>query len=198
MKKSELISLLRNEGFSEKIIAAFRNVDREKFIAEENKLYAYENSPLPIGEGATISQPYTIAYMFDLLELEKNQKILEIGSGSGYVLALLNEITSGEIYGMEICSNLAKKSEKILREFKNIRIIKQDGSDGLKSESPFDRILVSASFDKMPSEILEQLKVGGIIVLPVKNSIFKIRKGTRENSIEEHPGFVFVPIKKKI
>ena len=221
MNKQQLLELLKAEGFSDDILNAFENVRREDFISEELKKYAYENEPLPIGEGATISQPYTIAFMLELLELNninigsfkqdkmrsqvswgksrKNDKIkvLEIGSGSGYVLALINEIFSdrnfdADIYGVEINKELVQKSKLILREFKNIEIINSDGKIGLKEHSPFDRILVSAAFDEMPTWLFGQLNDNGILVVPVKNSIFQIKKINGEIFKKEFEGFVFV------
>lgn len=195
MNKSELINDLKNQGFSENIIKSFEKIKREDFIPKELKNFAYENQPLPLGIGTTISQPYTIAFMLDLLELKDNQKILEIGSGSGYVLALLNEISkNSEIYGIERIRELTKKSKKVLKKNKNIQIIYKNGSDGLKEKSPFDRILISASSDKIPENLFSQLKDNGILVCPVRNSIFQIKKQKGKTIKKEFPGFVFVPL----
>ena len=113
MNKQQLIQELKKEGFSDKILKAFETIKREDFIPEKFKEYAYENESLPIEEGATISQPYTIAFMLNLLELKDNQKILEIGSGSGYVLALINEISkNSEIYGIERIKGLVESSDR--------------------------------------------------------------------------------------
>jgi len=221
MNKQELLELLKAEGFSYDILRAFSKIKREDFISEELKEYAYENEPLPIGEGSTISQPYTIAFMLELLELNninigsfkqdkmrsqvswgksrKNDKIkvLEIGSGSGYVLALINEILSrknieAEIYGVEINKELVEKSLRVLKDKKNINVINSDGKIGLKEHSPFDRILVSAAFDKMPSHLFSQLNENGILVVPVKNSIFQIKKINGRAVKKEFEGFMFV------
>ncbi len=194
MDKVDLIKSLKANRFSEKIIDAFEKIDRKAFIPKETRAEAYEDIPLPIGHGQTISQPYTIAFMLTHLDIKDNQKILEIGSGSGYVLALLSVLNpNGKIFGIERIKKLADKSKKLLRYKKNISIINADGSKGLDNEAPFDRILVSASADKIPNEIISQLKVNGILVIPVKNSIFKLTKN-HENKIEEFPGFVFVPL----
>jgi len=199
MLKDELISSLRQKGFSEQIVNAFLKVKREDFIPDNLAPYSYEDIPLPIEVGSTISQPSTVAFMLNLLELKQGQKILEIGSGSGYALALMSEIIKdGKIYGIEVIERLAVKSKSLLAQDSNIEVINRSGLNGLPEFSPFDRILVSAS---MPSKnflnpMIEQLKDPGILVAPVHQSIFKIKK---ENSVlteKEFPGFVFVPFIK--
>lgn len=195
MKKEELIRSLKAQKFSPGIIRAFEKVKRENFISKQLKGFAYEDRPLPLERGQTISQPYTIAFMLTLLELGNKQKILEVGSGSGYVLALINEISKkSQIYGIELKEELAECSKKILSDKKNIQVIQGDGSKGLAKESPFDRILVSAAAEQTPSKLVKQLKVGGILVIPVKSSILQIQKFTTENQIKEFPGFSFVPL----
>jgi protein-L-isoaspartate(D-aspartate) O-methyltransferase len=188
---------LKAQGFSPKILEAFSKVPRENFVLEDLKEMAYEDEALPLEKGATISQPYTIAFMLEKLELKQNQKILEIGSGSGYVLALLNEITKGEIYGIEINENLVKKSKEILKNFSNIKIINKNGANGLEEKAPFDRILVSAAFDKIPKYLCSQLKNNGIIVAPVGEFIVKIKKEKGKINIKKFYGFIFVPLKTR-
>src|SRR3990172_781620 len=124
MDKSQLIESLKMRGFSKEIISSFEKVRREDFVPEDMKKIAYEDTSLPIGEGQTISQPYTIAVMLSLLDLKKGQKILEIGSGCGYVLALVSElIGKGEkVYGIEIIKSLFEKSAENLRNYKNIKV----------------------------------------------------------------------------
>jgi protein-L-isoaspartate(D-aspartate) O-methyltransferase len=176
---------------------AFQKVDREKFIPENLVAYSYEDIPLPIDEGSTISQPSTIAFMLDLLELKQGQKILEIGSGSGYVLALMSEIIKdGKIYGLEINKRLAVKSKKLLSKDSNIEVIHRSGFNGLPEFAPFDRILISASASELPNHLYDQLKEPGIIVTPVKQSIFLIKKQAGKITEREFPGFVFVPLLK--
>lgn len=197
MNKQELLDELRKEGFSEEIIRAFDKVPREDFISHDLKNLAYENNPLSIGYGATISQPYTIAFMLSLLELRDNLKILEVGSGSGYVLALINELSKNSgVYGIERIKELVERSRKILDNKKNILIFHGDGSKGLENEKPFDRILVSASSEEIPKKLISQLRYGGILIIPVKNSIVSLKKYKGENKITEYPGFVFVPLLK--
>lgn len=198
MDKKQLIENLKRHGFNDKIIKAFLKVSREKFISRELKKLAYEDIALPLESGATISQPYTIAFMLNLLELRRGQKILEIGSGSGYVLALLYEITKGEIYGIEIIDSLAKKSEKILFElgYNKVRVYFRNGFIGLEEKAPFDRILISASANKIPEHLFSQLNNNGIMVVPIGNSIFKFRKRKGEILTEEFSGFAFVPLRE--
>jgi len=195
MNKKELIESLRYHGFSEKIIRAFEKIKREEFLPEKEKKYAYEDTALPIGYMQTISQPYTIAFMLDLLELKDEQKILEVGSGSGYVLALISKISkNSEIFGIERIKELAENSRTKLEKYRNIKIIYGGGFKGLKEEAPFDRILVSASAEEIPEALIKQLKYNGVLVSPVGGSILKIKKTKKENKIEEYPGFVFVPL----
>jgi len=214
MDKLQLIKKLRKEGFSNKIIQAFSKVKRDDFISSELKKYAYEDEPLPIERGATISQPYTIAFMLELLELNKlksnsdtnhsntntpdtnkpcinKPKILEIGSGSGYVLALINEISpNSEILGIEILKELANNSKRILKNKKNINIIQGNGNKPRNEK--FDRILISASADKIPEHFINALNNLGILVCVVRNSIFQIQKIGNKLKTKEFPGFVFV------
>jgi len=193
--KTELLRYLRNLKFPENILNAFQKVKRENFIPKNQKELSYEDVALPIGKGQTISQPYTIAFMLTLLELGDKQIILEVGSGSGYVLALINEISkNSELYGIERIKELADKSKKVLKKQKNIHIIHDDGSKGLENKAPFDRILVSASADKIPQKLVSQLKTGGVLVAPVKNSIIYIKRFANENKVKEFPGFIFVPL----
>lgn len=196
MNREYLIKTLETGGFSEKVIGAFQKVDRKDFVPDDMKKYAYADDALPIGYGQTISQPSTIAFMLTLLEIKDRQKIMEVGSGSGYVLALMNEISrNSEIYGIERMVALAGRSFSILKKNKNIHLKNADGSKGLPQNAPFDRILVSASADEIPKELVNQLKEGGILVAPVGNSIIKLRKN-KKIEMEEYPGFAFVPLIK--
>lgn len=197
MNKTLLIASLKEGNSTPQIIKVFEKVRREDFVPPNLVEYAYEDTALPLEKGATISQPYTIAFMLSLLELSenKNQKILEIGSGSGYVMALISEITKGaEIYGIEIIRSLAKKSKHNLKNYKNIKILNRDGSKGFLQKEPFDRILVSASSNQIPRYIINQLKDNGILVIPIRNSIFQIKKKKSKIIKKEFPGFVFVPL----
>ena len=168
MNKIQLIKSLKEEGFSKEIINAFSKVRREEFLPDNMKLRAYDDTALPIGEGQTISQPYTIATMLSLLSFKKSEKVLEIGSGCGYVLALISEIvgTKGKVYGIEIIKSLANKSGINLQDYNNTEVYNKNGSDGLIEKSPFDRIIISAAIHEIPENIIGQLKNGGILVAP--------------------------------
>lgn len=200
-QKKALLESLNQKGFSDKILQAFSKVKREGFVPNKIKEYAYEDTSLPIGNGQTISQPYTIAMMFSLLELKRGQKILEIGSGCGYALALLSEIVGkkGKVYGIEIVKKLAEKSKRNLKEYKNIKVYNKNGRLGLKEKAPFSAILISARNKEIPEKLVSQLKNNGIIVAPLGNNsvqsltAFKKVKGKLKLK-KEIPGFVFVPL----
>lgn len=195
MKKDELLESLKKKGFSENIVSAFASVKREDFVPEHLIGYAYEDIALPVMDGSTLSQPSTVAFMLSLLDVKDGEKILEIGSGSGYALALLAEIDkSGKVYGVEIIKDLAVKSRKYLEGKSNVEVVIRDGSKGLEEFSPYDKILISASCPKMPMHLLSQLKENGVIVAAVKNSIFQIKKTDKGIIEKEFPGFAFVPL----
>lgn len=201
MNKFQLLQSLKQQGFSSQIINAFSKIPRENFIPPNLKPQAYEDTALPIGKSQTISQPYTIAMMFSLLELKKNQKVLEVGSGCGYVLALLSEIVGnkGKVFGIEIVKELAEKSKENLKDYRNIKVYNKNGSDGLKEKAPFDRILISAACKKIPKKLLSQLKDNGVIVAPVgiygiEQSLVAMQRKKDKSIIKKQiPGFVFVP-----
>lgn len=200
IEKNRLINNLRMQGFPLLIVDAFERVRREDFVLEEYKDHAYIDDALPLdGPGSTISQPSTIAFMLSLLELMPGQKVLEIGSGSGYVLALIAEIIKyGEVYGLEINNGLVNESTRRLEDYPCIRVLKKSGISGFPEKSPFDRILVSATADENTAKILiQQLKEGGILVIPIDHSILQIRIERNRIKKEEYEGFVFVPLRKK-
>ena len=199
MNKQQLIFSLKQKGFSKNILNAFSKVPRENFIPFQIRNYAYEDTALPIGNGQTISQPYTIAEMLGMLELKKGQKVLEIGSGCGYVLALLSEIVGekGKVYGIEIIKELIENSKQNLQTYKNIEIYNKNGAEGLKEESPYDRIIISAAIKEIPKQLTRQLKNKGILVAPVENqesqTLTSFQKLNDKLEIKKQlPGFVFV------
>jgi len=197
MNKSQLLQSLKSQGFSKQIIDGFSKVKREDFFPEELKSQAYEDEAFPIGNGQTISQPYTIATMLSLLELEKGQKALEIGSGCGYVLALISEITKQKVYGIERIKELAEKSKENLKN-SDAEVYCKNGYNGLSEKFPFDRILISAALKEIPKPLLSQLKEKGILVAPVGSSYSQSlvavqRKGNKFVTKKEISGFIFVP-----
>lgn len=201
MTKEELLKYLLNSGAlkSPEIIRAFKVVDRADFVKPEDKTRAYEDYPFSLGLGQTISQPTTVALMLELLSLKKGDKILDVGSGSGWTTQLLTKIVGpkGEVYGLEIVPQLVEFGRANLKKYgdRNAQISRAKKRLGLPPKAPFDRILVSASANTLPKELLNQLKPGGVMVIPVKTSIFRLTKNLRGEIIsQEFPGFVFVPL----
>ncbi|MDX1810077.1 MAG: protein-L-isoaspartate O-methyltransferase [Sulfurospirillaceae bacterium] len=183
---------------SGKIIKAFENIDRKYFVPEYFSTEIYGDYPLPIGKDQTISQPSTVAFMLELLDAKEGNKVLDIGSGSGWTTALLSEIVGkdGEVTGVERVEKLVEVGQKNLAffDFKNTKIELATELLG-KPKKKFDRILVSASAPQIPVELFEQLNAGGVLVVPVKNSIFRFKK-MPDLSIQksEYIGFRFVPL----
>ncbi len=199
MNKQELLQDLKKQGFSDKIIQAFSKIPREDFIKSDLQKFAYENIALPIN-GETISQPSTIAIMLSLLKLHEHQKVMEIGSGCGYVLALISEIVGerGKVFGMEISHKLAEKSKQTLKDYRNIFIFNKNGKSGLPKQAPFDRILISAALEKIPDIVLNQLKEDGIIVAPIGDASMQTLTSIKKHEnnffvLKRIPRFLFVP-----
>jgi len=156
----------------ESVLKAMREVQRHEFVPDHLKKYAYADEPLPIGEDQTISQPYIVAYMTEYLRLEEEDKVLEIGTGSGYQAAVLAEIVD-TVYTIEIVDVLAKRAEKTLERlgYENVLVKRGDGYAGWPENAPYDAIIITAAPTKIPAPLLEQLKVGGFMILPLgKNS----------------------------
>ncbi|MBX9602297.1 MAG: protein-L-isoaspartate(D-aspartate) O-methyltransferase [Bryobacteraceae bacterium] len=151
-----------------KVLAALRKVNRHWFVPEAYRKLAYQDHPLSIGHGQTISQPYIVALMTELLEVEKNHRVLEIGTGSGYQAAVLSHV-AGEVYSIEVVEDLAKTASKLLQDqgCRNVTVRYGDGYAGWPDRAPFDRIILTAAPPEIPSALLEQLKPGGKLVAPV-------------------------------
>jgi len=154
----------------EQVLKAMFRVPRHAFVPSDFQPYAYQNRPLPIGYGQTISQPVIVASMTDLLEIESGQKILEIGTGSGYQAAVLAELET-EVYTIEIVRELGEKARSLLQElgYENVHVKVGDGYEGWPEEAPFDRIIVTCAPENVPVPLVEQLKPDGRIVIPVGN-----------------------------
>ena len=160
---------IRRRGIDDPaLLAAFREVPREAFVPEGMREFAYEDGPLPIGEGQTISQPYIVALMIEAAEVAPGARVLEVGAGSGYAAAVLSRI-AGEVFAIERHAPLAEAAQRRLLElgYDNVAIIAGDGSGGLPDRAPFDAILVAAGGDKVPEPLKRQLAVGGRLVIPV-------------------------------
>lgn len=152
----------------ERVLDAMRTVPRHLFIPADLRYMAYADAPLPIGNRQTISQPYIVALMTELLELEGKERVLEIGTGSGYQAAILAAVAE-TVYTVERISELAQNSQKVFQELgiRNIQIFQRDGSSGLPEFAPFDAIIVTAAAPRVPSPLQEQLAENGRLVLPV-------------------------------
>jgi protein-L-isoaspartate(D-aspartate) O-methyltransferase len=152
----------------ELVLQAMRKVPRHLFVPKEYREYSYEDEPLPIGEGQTISQPYIVAYMTEILQLKGNEKVLEIGTGSGYQTAILAEIVD-KVYTVEIIASLSRGAQKVLKElgYKNIHFKIGDGTYGWTEYSPYDAILVTAAPSKIPKTLQKQLNDDGRMIIPV-------------------------------
>jgi len=183
------------------IIDAFQQVDRVNFVLENYRDEAYADYPLPIGLGQTISQPTTVAFMIELLSPKPGNTILDIGSGSGWTTTILASITgkTGFVTGIEIFPELVAFGKKNLAKYPSFNlnaIILQTGDRLGIPGNTFDRILVSAGTARFPNELLDQLNLGGRLVIPVGSSIFLYLKDSQwAVHTEEFPGFVFVPLK---
>ncbi|VAX24071.1 Protein-L-isoaspartate O-methyltransferase [hydrothermal vent metagenome] len=170
------------------VLKAMESVPREKFVSQSMVTRAYNDSPLPIGEGQTISQPYIVALMTQLLKLEKSDKVLEVGTGSGYQAAVLAEI-AGYVYTIEIVKPLAEGARSLLNELKyeNIVVSQGDGYKGWMEHSPFDKIIVTAAAGVVPAPLEDQLKEGGRLVMPVGGAGYqKLLLGVKENGVMKY------------
>ncbi len=197
MKRSQLITSLIQRGAlkSPALIEAFEMVDRADFVPHELRAMAYEDIPLPIGAFQTISQPYTVAFMLELLQPNLSDRVLDFGSGSGWTTALLASV-SQHVDGVERIEELVSFAQKNLAkyDFNNVAVHQAHDELGLKGEH-FDKILVSCGADEVPKELLEQLNNEGVMVIPVGNSILKVRKKSDGSlQTQTYPGFVFVPL----
>ena len=178
-------------------IDAFYAIDRANFITEAMKDFAYSDSPLSIGHSQTISQPYVVAFMMELLNVQKGNSVLDIGSGSAYTTCILSSLAGnqGSVTGMERIEELMEFGKNNLDKYNtnNAKIIQANDSLGIE-DNTFDRILVSAAAPSFPKELLLQLKEGGRLVIPIQSSIFLFVKDDDEITSEEHRGFTFVPL----
>ena len=164
-----------------RVLAAMRKVPRHMFVPENMKSYAYQDEPLLIGEGQTISQPYIVAYMSESLRLMGDETVLEVGTGSGYQAAILAEVAK-EVFTVELVEILSLRAQEILREleYENIHFKVGDGTLGWKENAPYDAIMVTAAPAKVPKALQEQLKIGGRMVIPVGSAFQELVLITRE------------------
>jgi len=164
---------LRNRGIrDERVLAAMARVPREPFVDPHYQQQAYDDNPLPIGEGQTISQPFMVATMVEALQVEPSNRVLEVGGGTGYGAAILAELAA-EVWTVERIAVLANRARDILQRlgYSTVHVVCADGSLGLPERAPFDRILVAASAPQAPPSLIDQLAIGGRLVVPVGNRI---------------------------
>lgn len=199
MREKMVETQIKNRGVkTERVLSAMLKVERHRFVPEEYRSKAYSDQPLPIGEGQTISQPYIVALMTELLALKGDEKVLEIGTGSGYQAAILGELAK-EVYSIEIIESLAASANNLLLQlgYRNIRVKVGDGYLGWPEEAPFDAIIVTAAPDHVPQPLIDQLKEGGRLVVPVGTYSQELKKGVKRSGKFETTDVVpvlFVPM----
>lgn len=205
-QRRNLVSILKELGYirSRKVEEAMLRVPRELFVPEELREYAYDDRPLPIGFNQTISAPSIVAYMTELLDPQPGDKVLEVGTGSGYQAAILAEIVcpKGHVWTIERIAEIAESARRRLEMLgyaDMITVIVGDGSLGYEPQAPYDRIIVTAAAPKIPKPLIEQLKPGGKIVIPVGPLPFQVlmvvyKKSSSEIEIKRDLEVVFVPL----
>jgi protein-L-isoaspartate(D-aspartate) O-methyltransferase len=183
-----------------RLLSAFENIPRHLFVAEEQREWAYDDHPLPIGHHQTISQPYIVALMVDLLLLNGDECVLEVGTGSGYQAAILSQMVA-EVHTVEIIPDLAEAAAQIMvaLNIRNVHVHVGDGSQGWPESAPYDGIIVAAAAPKAPQSLLDQLAMNGRLVLPVGDRFFQVlerwfRRGDHYDSETIVP-VVFVPLR---
>jgi protein-L-isoaspartate(D-aspartate) O-methyltransferase len=192
---------IENRGISDpNVLAAMRTVPRHCFVPKKLLSVAYTDRPLPIGEGQTISQPYVVALMTEILHPAKNHRILEIGTGSGYQAAVLGQITD-HVYTIEIKEKLYYKATKVLKSlgYGTIQTRHSDGYFGWPEQAPFDAIMITAAIDHIPPPLLKQLKDGGRLALPLGNpfsfqNLVLVTKKGEDLIVKQITGVLFVPM----
>ena len=183
-----------------RVLEAMRNVPRHRFVPQNLRSRAYRDSPLPIGEGQTISQPYIVALMTQSLALKPGDRVLEIGTGSGYQAAVLAEI-AGKVYTVEIKETLYRRAKQILRARKpeTVHTLLADGYYGWEQQAPFDAIMITAAVDHIPPPLIQQLKEGGRLILPLGNpfsyqNLVLVTKENGDTQVKQITGVLFVPM----
>jgi len=191
---------LRDRGISDRrVLHAMARVPRHEVVTEEYRDQAYEDHPVPIGEGQTLSQPYIVAIMLQALSLNGAEKVLEIGTGSGYQTALLAELAR-EVYSVERHASLARSAQEVLQRlgYRNVFVAVGDGSKGLLERAPFEAIIVSAAAPRIPAALFDQLQEGGRMIIPVgpayAQQLQLVRKKNGESTVEMLEGCRFVPL----
>jgi len=192
---------LVSRGIQDKrVLEAMGSIERELFVSEKLRSLAYEDRPLSIGEGQTISQPYIVAFMTELLGLKGTERVLEIGTGSGYQTAVLGKLAA-EVYSIEIIPKLSDRAKILLVQlgFDNVHLKVGDGFFGWEEQSPFDAILVTAAAPKIPEPLWRQLREGGRLIMPLgaerqAQTLVRVTKSDGKQVVETITGVVFVPL----
>ena len=192
---------LKRRGITDpRVLAAMEAVPRHLFVPERQRAAAYDDRPLPIGEGQTISQPYMVAVMAQLLELNGTERILEIGTGSGYHAAVLARLAA-EVYSVEILGSLSARAKRLLDQIgiTNVELKIGDGFFGWEEKAPFDAILMTAAAPRVPEPLWRQLREGGRLILPLgaagrTQKLMRVRKVAGKQVIEELSEVIFVPL----
>ncbi len=203
--RKQLVASLRRRGISnEAVLKVIGAIPRHYFLDKAFEEWAYQDKAFPIGNKQTISQPYTVAYQTDLLEIKKREKVMEIGTGSGYQAAVLASL-GARVFSIERQESLHKKAKSFLPKlgFPNIRLFFKDGYKGLPEFAPFDKILVTAGAKQVPESLKQQLKIKGILVIPVgddqKQQMLRITRLSETDFMEEaFDLFAFVPFKSGV
>ncbi len=183
----------------QRVLEAMRNIPRHRFVPREQEHLAYIDAPLPIGSGQTISQPYIVALMTELLAVAPTDRVLEIGTGSGYQAAILSQLAK-QVYSMERLPDLAERARVVLTELgiNNVEVVTGDGSQGLETQMPFDGIIVTAAAPNVPKPLEKQLAEGGRLVLPVGSRVGQVlelwRRKDEELVCEKMAPVAFVPL----
>ena len=198
--RKKLVEEVRVKGIrNEEVLSALQAVPRHFFLDSSFVEIAYQDKPFPIGAGQTISQPYTVAFQTELLQVEKGCKVLEVGTGSGYQACVLAEM-GARVFTIERHHSLYRKTKQLLHEMKyTIKLFFGDGYEGLPAFAPFDRILVTAAAPQVPRKLLDQLKIGGMMVVPLGKGDTQImtrvvKHGDDELEKQEFGNFRFVPM----
>ncbi len=199
-RRNMVESQLRARGIrDDRVLTAMLRVPRHEFVSEEYLGQVYEDHPIPIGEGQTLSQPYIVAIMLEALTLQPSDRVLEVGTGSGYLTALLSELAQ-HVYSVERHSSLARAARARLAHLActNVEVVLGDGSGGLPERAPFDAIVVSAASPQIPAPLFQQLREGGRMVIPVGPShaqeLQLVRKLGGQPSVTRMEGCRFVPL----
>jgi protein-L-isoaspartate(D-aspartate) O-methyltransferase len=197
--RASLIDHLRREIKDERVLWVMKRIPRERFVPSESRYQAYEDRPLPIGGGQTISQPFIVALMTQELELVAGQRVLELGTGSGYQVAVLAEL-AGHVVSVERLPKLAHQARRILDElgYTNIEIHLAEEALGWPAAAPYEAIMVTAGAPRIPQELLDQLAVGGRLVIPVgsryEQELVKVTKRQDRDLVEKLGACRFVPL----